>query len=645
MLGLSTANRWLESLFSGGRSATRLPAVGNDDRPAPHVLTFAQVLNQVWKVYDAKSDEALKNSRKDALAMRRDCFLRALEQERVLPTSRRKWQVKVDNPTDPRQKEVRDGLTRMVQGTRRFQQLRRYLMLATWYGKYGSQGDWRPDPDVKDDQGRVLQTFQRHQPVNGDKIQVQYDGTPAVMINFAMGNWPQESIIFSNQSALLKLDRPDWRQQFVIHQHEVEDADFFDGSMAGRVNGVGLRDYFYWCWYMRSECLSWAMDFMQKVGTLGLLVFWYEQGNKEAMAAAETNAQQASNRTALVMPRVSTKNGQDVGVEQIAPNTGGVEALQNMIAEYFERHMERLAVGQSMSSGADNESGLGGTGRADFAKDTKYQILAADAENLDETLTWEFLNTGKKLNYPWADFPVYFESIVPDPEKAETLKVMLELIDRLPVRKDDLYECGGIREPEEGDETVGGPLVNVLGQPVLGAEGGDVGKPLGGILGGGESTGEPLGGLLAGGRSATPETYAFAQDPPRVDVSNSVVSVLGVMADAIRNQPAPQVHVAAPEVRVEVPAPVVHVAAPNVTVEAPAVQVAAPVVNVAAPNVTVEPPAVTVEAPVVHVAGPDVTVPADAVRVDVAVDSGKPKAVRLERDRTGQLVRAVVEDS
>lgn len=486
------------ALFAGGRSATR-SGDSPSDVPAPHVYTFAAVLNQFSRTYSYRSDEALRHSASNALAMRRDCFLRALEQERLLPTSRRKWQLEVDDDADKRQKQVREGLARVVQATKKFRKLRKYLLLATWYGRYGSQGVWERDPAVKDAMGNPLWCFRRHTPVNGDKLQFQWDGTPCVMIN-PLGPYPKESIIYGDRTPLLRLDRPEWRRQFLIHQHEMEDADYFEGEMAGRVNGVGLRDYVYWAWWLRDEMLSWAVDFMQKVGTLGLLIFWYESGNKAAQAKAEENARLASSRAALVMPRpAGTKENATWGVEQIAPSTGGIEALQSMIAEYFERHIERLYVGQSMSAGSDKENGLGGTGRADFAKDTKYQILAADAEDLDETLTDDFIQVAKQLNYPWADFPVRFKSIVPDPEREAKMQGIMAIWEKLPVRTEDVYEAADVTQPEEGDDTVGGMLSQTPpGEP-----------PLGGLLGDGEDAGgdveKPLGGLLAGGRSATPE--------------------------------------------------------------------------------------------------------------------------------------------
>lgn len=92
------------------------------------------------------------------------------------------------------------------------------------------------------------------------------------------------------------------RQRFVIQKHIVEDADFFEPSMAGRVNGVGLRDFSYWAWWLRDEMMSWLVGYMEKLGNLGLLIFYYEEGNAAAKAAAEAAALGVDRTNALAVP-------------------------------------------------------------------------------------------------------------------------------------------------------------------------------------------------------------------------------------------------------------------------------------------------------------------------------------------------------
>lgn len=470
-------------LLSGSDEAKPRDGFGEGSEPGkvvPHVLTFAQILNTVAKTYSYRWDEALRNLPSNALAMRRDCYIRSLLNERKFPTAQLEWQIEVDNEKDANQKLVKDGLTKMVKRIKRFTRFRLYLLEATWYGRYGSQGKWAREAVG----GEALWTFTRHKPVNGDKIQYAWDDTPAVAVGaIAAQNYPKEYIRYTDRFPVLMLARPEWRRQFIIHTHEVDDADYFEGEMAGAVDGIGLRSQIYWAWWLRDEMLGWAVDFMQKVGTLGLLIFWYEEGNAAAKAQAKQNAQEASTKVALVAPRPAGNDKQTWGVEHIPASTGGVEALQSMIVDYFERHIERLVIGQTLSAGTEG-SGLGGTGVAKLHAETKYQLLKFDAQNLDETLTDDLVEVGKQLNYPWADFPVRFKSNLPDPDAADKLEAVTKVWDRLAFVADDVRGLTGMRKPAEDEETIGGaPLLGPGGTDEEG-DGGEGDEPFGGMFGG-----------------------------------------------------------------------------------------------------------------------------------------------------------------
>jgi len=297
----------------------------------------------------------------------------------------------------------------------------------------------------------------RHRPVNGDKIQYRWDGTPAVFINpSARGHYPDELILDTDRTPALLLAKTEWRRQFIIHQHEIDDADYFEGEMAGAVEGIGLRTMIYWAWWLRDEMLSWAVDFMKKVGSCGFWVFPYEEGSKAGKAAAERNARDAGHSVALTMPVVlDGRGGRAMEPIHVAGQTSGIEALQQMIANYFETHIERLIVGQSMSSGG-GRSGLEGDGRADFARDTKFQLLHHDADNLAETLTEDLLRPAMHFNFPQFDFRMRFEFIVDDPDKKEKIEAIKAFGPMgLKFREDEVRELTGLSAPEEGDAVLG----------------------------------------------------------------------------------------------------------------------------------------------------------------------------------------------
>lgn len=430
--------------------------VGNGE-VVPHVYTFASILNQTSEMYSYRWDEAVRHNPTNALAMRRDCYIRSLIQERAYPTVNREWSIKPEDDKDPVQKATAEHMKKMLLATPHWKKMLEYLVSGgLWYGRYGSQITWG-DKNILGVKRRVIT---KHKPVNGDKLQFTWGDTPAVFINTGKKNdYPDEYIRVTDRNPSLLLAKPQWRQQFIIHTHTIEDADFFEGEMAGTVNGTGLRTLIYWAWWLRDEMLSWCVDFMKKVGTLGLLIFPYEMSNKESKIAAETNAKKASRDIALTMPVYLDKMGSALMPMHVAGNTSGVEALQGMIADYFERHIERMIVGQSMSAGGGGGGGLEGDGRAEFAKDTKFQLLHFDADNVACTLTEDVIKPMQAMNFKddGFDFELRMEFTVEKPENEQRLQAGNMLVSMgLKVKADELYECAGFTTPEPHDEVVGG---------------------------------------------------------------------------------------------------------------------------------------------------------------------------------------------
>ncbi len=431
-----------------------IPRDGDESQALiPHPLTFGYVLNTIAKTYSFRWDEALRHLPQNALAMRRDCFIRSLLQERKLPTANRSWQLTPDDPRDPAQRRAVQTLTRCIKQTRRWRRFLAYLLEAIWYGRYGAQITWERRPIGNGERAWCVGS---HTPVNGDKIQFAWDDSPVVFINQAgAGRYPPEFIVYTDRVPGLRLAKQNWRDQFIIHTHEVDDADYFEGEMAGAVHGVGLRNWIYWAWWLRDEMLGWAVDFMKKVGTLGLLVFWYELGNKAAKAEAEKNAQRASKETALVMGRPGAKDTSAWGVDHVGISMTGVETLQRMIQDYFEHHMERLIVGQTLSADAKGQ-GLGGSGVAALHENTKFQLLQFDADNLAETLTDDLVGPLLRKNFPDADFGVRFEFNVEAPDNDSKMKAVQSAAALgVTFRMDEVRELTGMSKPAEGEETVG----------------------------------------------------------------------------------------------------------------------------------------------------------------------------------------------
>lgn len=332
------------------------PMIGADGNLVPHVRTFAAVINSVSRVYSYRFDEALRDSTYDAVSMRRDIYLRSLLQERQAPTIVLPWNLEVDNEKDPRQKEVMDGLKTVLKRTPRMHQLRQNCLEALWYGRYGINMKW----DRQEGSGKI--GCVGHFPVNGDKIQYRFDGTPCVAVNYQLpiagleegiklasggvlytstsrkqtmdwqwnqqGRWQSGigvdgTVTTDRGYKALVLDKPEWRQRFIIHRHLADDGDYFDAESAGGIYGVGLRSIVYWGNWLRTEVLSWMLGFMESTGMMDLYVFNYATGNAEGKLQAEANAAKITGKIAIAMPRDPKEKFE--AVEQIPANSSGIE--------------------------------------------------------------------------------------------------------------------------------------------------------------------------------------------------------------------------------------------------------------------------------------------------------------------------------
>jgi len=143
------------------------------------------------------------------------------------------------------------------------------------------------------------------------------------------------------------------------------------------------------------------------------------------------------------MGRPSGKESTTWGVDHFPAQYGGVEALQRMIQDYFEHHMERLIVGQTLSAGTEG-GGLGGTGVAKLHEDTKFQLLQFDADNLAETLTDDLVGPMLRLNVPNADFGIRFEFNVESPDNADKMEAVAKAVSMgVTFKMDEVRELTG----------------------------------------------------------------------------------------------------------------------------------------------------------------------------------------------------------
>lgn len=462
---MSLFTRTLSRIIPYSRPATDLAgpirdpfALGNVT--VSQVKTFQALLNTFSKTYDFRYDEALKEDPAFALKMIRDPFYRALMQERIYPLSGWKRSLVPPDATDKQQVERAKWYEKVVHKQPMLSKKINYLGKAIWYGRYASQMEFT-DGTVQHDKWATCKYISKHKPVNGDKIVSSFeDDAWGIRINpmFAT-EYPREDITYDNRgTAILLLRKPEFRKKFIFHVHELDDADYFESEMAGRVSGIGLRDFVYYGAHLRSKLIEFAVAFMEKVGTLGLLIFRYPEGNAQAKRDAEQAAREASNRNALAIPMPKGGDKNTSAAELLPANMTGVQFLVDIIAGWWERHSERLFIGQSMSAG-EGSSSLGGGERAELANTTKFNILRFDAEGLAESLTEDEIKITCELNGdPGWDLKWKFS--LPDPEAEKKLESITKAASipgkKLKYPADQVRELVGMSAPGPDDEIVGG---------------------------------------------------------------------------------------------------------------------------------------------------------------------------------------------
>lgn len=456
-----------QTAFMPERVEVDRQALDSDGMLLPHYRTFQSLYNLFSKTYATRWDEAVRHGLENAAAMKNDTYFRALMAERLDPLGLWDWTVKADadplNPKDPYSKDkakVAAMLEAECRATPDLMKFRRHLGWSAWYGRVGNQVAYGVDPENGLDW--KPQVCRLWEPVSGDKLHWSWaeSGHWTVFINPThRGDYPQEETGVNDRTTFLRLRRLDYRQRFVIAMHEIEDAAYEDVMAAGRAKGVGLRDFVYWGWWLRDEMLTWMVSLAEKAGTLGLLMFKYPAGNNTAKEQAEANAKAVNNRNALTVPVHPGTKPEDYGVEVVSLPTEGLRFLKEVTFDYFDKHFERLFIGQTLSSGTEG-SGLGGGGVSDMHEDTKFARVKCDAVNQAECLSTDYVKTLKRLNHPDAPGVYRWVYLLPDPKAKDKLEAITKAASlpgkKLEYKAEEVRSLVGMSKPEDGDEIVGG---------------------------------------------------------------------------------------------------------------------------------------------------------------------------------------------
>ena len=465
----------------------------------PHVYSFAGLYNTFARTY-LTSDEALRQSRQNAIFMRNDCRLMECLEMRKRAVALLKWHLEIDDEKNKQAKRLKEDMTKILQSTYRFMQFRESHLDALWYGRAANQlaMEWRRIDGVTpaNNYGQVCVPKrglnQGWKPINGDKLVFRFDdpslsertdGAYGGQLGIRVATYfrPGDTIAGRFRVEPISATGPtDYGMAYFIdrarrglvtvHTHIVEDAEFETPERAGRIWGAGIRDRIYWMWTISQELLQMMVDFIER-SAFGFEIWYFDQNNETSQRAVAQAAKDrcAQMKNVILVPVDYTNPNVRETVKRIEPGMSGVAELRNIIQEYFGWNIKRYILGQVATSepiGAGMGSSLPAIQMNSF-----YQIIAYDATNHEETMTEEVLHPWVLWNYPHlAHIPLRFKLETETPDATQMMEAISKAFTmnaKIPAKA--VYDACGVKPPEEGDE--------VLQQAQQGQPGGAPGQP------------------------------------------------------------------------------------------------------------------------------------------------------------------------
>lgn len=445
------------------------------DFALPPTAQFAGIIGSGSYVLYHLFDQALQEDREAAVrTMQNDLHITGPLQERTQAVVSLPWEIECDEERDKIQVAMKDGLGRVVKATPDLTTMFDYLHSGSVFkGRYGanvaftgehsSAGPSYMDlQDIRDPdrvEKRRVPIMHKHMPVDGDKIQWKYDGTPVILGNSTViDRIPGAEITNTTIGRGLVIRGPEWQSRYIIHRHRAVDADFFSPREAAKSFGVGIRDALFWTSWLKNNWLGNIADFMERTG-LGVRAWLYDAENPKARAeAAKAAAEYQENKTNLLVPVWKDGGGRALeGLRFIDVATSGTAVIRELIT-YLDDAMERYIIGQTLSSSSEG-SGLGGTGVAALHAATKSKLIAFDAGKLAETLTRQWIR--RLVVWIWGEEyrsladAFHFRFVVDQPNPTESLTAASTYIQLGGKIGDNaLRRASGFPEPKPGEEVI-----------------------------------------------------------------------------------------------------------------------------------------------------------------------------------------------
>jgi hypothetical protein len=418
---------------------------GGSQWSVPYFQQFAATMELMSRTHFWTYDDAMANSRLNALVMRNDYIIKPAIHARIVPVAMAEYQLTARDETNPKLVKEAEVIKVILDEIPKFQGLKFWLLEDRFFGRSGAQLTAKYDYSL----GFKRTMINAWSPVHADSIVFKYDDqTPGIMVNTSQftGQWeatPRGPCHF--------LYDPRELEMFLWSEFEPEATDFYQSQRTGAVHGLGYRGTLYWIWWLREKITQIFMDFMQKVGS-GITIFFYEAGNPKSLAEVTAAAKTQTGNNVYLFPR--NRDGQSAyagpGIQRIEVSMSGAE----MFFKIWDKlnSIMRFSILGEVATTEEVSSGLGST-VAEQHGITADMRTKYDAAGLDAVMQ-QLTNSIARWNFPGSPPPIYKTMI--DKRNPEEFIAALQIAYSLglPIDMGQVYEVLGLVRPKENAPTL-----------------------------------------------------------------------------------------------------------------------------------------------------------------------------------------------
>lgn len=418
-------------------SREQLPA-GGGQWPVPVQYNVISLLNQTYRAFYHTYDEAIRHSRANAEAMRRDLVVMGALRDAQMPVAQLSWHLEALDETDPQQVQATQKIEKAIRKSHNLQLFHMANLEAIWFGRAATMCRYRWD-----EYDPSLMVMHDWMPIHGDSLVPRWASNEWGLLVSGMYEGETDSYSVGGRVHWLT---PEERTSVVIHTHEPEAPDFYEAQKSGSIRGVGVRGRTYWWWWMLSNMRALLLDLVERVGS-GVWLSYFDASNPQGRSDMEAAIASYRDKRVISIPR--NRDGQTpYGLEIMEPSLNSIAAFRELIA-YYESELRDYITGHSINPGSTIRIGGDPTGLAEGAisRTTRYH-----ATNLQETYNKEWLPVYARYMTPGIPPPKWvFEIELPNADLvAQGAQLVASLNGEIDL--DQIREVFTLRKPQPGSQ-------------------------------------------------------------------------------------------------------------------------------------------------------------------------------------------------